>query len=321
MTPKRICILILALIAALALSGCGAKKDEAAANGESRPVIVCSLFPQYDFARSIAGEYASVSQLLPPGVDSHDYEPSVGDMVACDKADLFIYTDDELETWVKALKGGLTHVRTVRCAEGIDLEALHEEWEEKYETAHEHESESSHAHKYDAHIWLDPVLAIKMCENIRDALTELDRAHAEAYRENCASLVKELEDLDARFRAVFEAHPDAVLYFGGKFAYSHFIRRYGAKYYTAYDDCSDEGEPSLGQVVLIKKQMRENHAKYIFTDEMSSGLVAREIARDVGGQTLLFHTCHNLSADEQGKRFVDVMNENLDHILTALNGE
>ena len=123
MTPKRICILILALIAALALSGCGAKKDEAAANGESRPVIVCSLFPQYDFARSIAGEYASVSQLLPPGVDSHDYEPSVGDMVACDKADLFIYTDDELETWVKALKGGLTHVRTVRCAEGIDLEA------------------------------------------------------------------------------------------------------------------------------------------------------------------------------------------------------
>ena len=71
----------------------------------------------------------------------------------------------------------------------------------------------------------------------------------------------------------------------------------------------------------LQKQMRENHAKYIFTDEMSSGLVAREIARDVGGQTLLFHTCHNLSADEQGKRFVDVMNENLDHILTALNGE
>ena len=321
MNPKHICILILALLMALVLSGCGDKKEPAGENAESKPVIVCSLFPQYDFARSIAGEYASVSQLLPPGMDSHDYEPSVGDMVACDKADLFIYTDDELETWVKALKGGLKNVKMVRCAEGIDLEGLHEEWEEKYETAHEHEVQSGHTHKYDAHVWLDPLLAVKMCENIRDALIELDGAHAEAYRTNCASLTDELKDLDGRFQAAFEAHPDAALYFGGKFAYSHFIRRYGVRYYTAYDDCSDEGEPSLGQVVLIKKMMRENSAKYIFTDEMSSGQVAREIARDIGGQTLLFHTCHNLSESEQGKRFVDVMNENLGNILIALNGE
>ena len=321
MRIKRVCVLLFVLLTGFMLSGCGGKQKQDVGGGNGKLAVVCSLFPQYDFARAIAGEYASVSQLLPPGVDSHDYEPSVGDMVACDKADLFIYTDDELETWVKALKGGFDHVKTVRCAEGIDLEALHEEWEEKYETAHEHEAQSGHAHRYDAHIWLDLTLAVRMCENIRDALIGADTAHADAYRTNCGALTKELMNLDARFEAAFQAHPDAALYFGGKFAYSHFIRRYGIKYYTAYDDCSDEGEPSLGQVVLIKKQMRESGAKYIFTDEQSSGQVAGEIARDVGGQVLLFHTCHNLSANEAGKSFADVMNENLSNILIALNGE
>ena len=33
--------------------------------------IVCSLFPQYDFTRRIAGERANVTKLLPDGMDSH----------------------------------------------------------------------------------------------------------------------------------------------------------------------------------------------------------------------------------------------------------
>ena len=83
--------------------------------------IVCSLFPQYDFARRSAGERAHVSKLLPDGMDSHGYEPSPRDMVRTNSADLFIYTDDLLEGWVKNLKGGLNDVKIIRCAEGIDL--------------------------------------------------------------------------------------------------------------------------------------------------------------------------------------------------------
>ena len=313
---KRIIAILLIAILLFALCGCGRREQTAEKTGLQ---VVCSLFPVYSFARSIAGEYAQVSLLLPPGMDSHDYEPSAGDMAASDKADLFIYTDDQLETWISVLRGGFSHVKLVRCAEGIDLEALNEEWEKTGENHTEAEGHhSGHEHKYDAHIWLDPTLAIKMCENIRDALSEADNAHSEQYALSCKSLCDEIRQLDTDFQALFSAHPDAVLYFGGKFAYSHFLRHYGVKYDSAYDDCSDEGEPGLGAVVRIINAMKAGGGRVIFTDELSSGQIASEIARETGAEVRLFHTCHSVSAEESGKTYLDIMRQNLQVIGEAL---
>ena len=81
---KKIICALLALALIFILAGCGEKtqpaETETADKGKLN--IVCSLFPLYDFARQIAGERANVTLILPYGVDSHDYEPSVGDAFA-----------------------------------------------------------------------------------------------------------------------------------------------------------------------------------------------------------------------------------------------
>ena len=279
--------------------------------------IVCSLFPQYDFARRIAGERANVTKLLPDGMDSHGYEPSPRDMVKTDMADLFIYTDDALEGWVKNLSGGLQSVKIIRCAEGIDLEKLNEEWEEASEHDHDHDQ----AHSYDAHIWLDPMLSMVMCENILNALIEADPEGEEIYRENYEALIGDLTALDEAFLNLFEENKGATLYFGGKFAYSHFLRRYGVNYVTAYATCSDEGEPGVRTIVRIISEMNENGVKALFTDEMSSGEVARAIADETNANVLLFHTAHNLSKEDMDKNltYFDVMYANLSNIERALS--
>lgn len=279
--------------------------------------VVCSIFPQYDFTRAIAGGRCNVTQMLPPGMDSHEYEASPRDALALDRADLFIYTDEELEQWVKTVKGSLSHVTLVRCAEGIDLVALNEEWEETH--GHEEEEEHEHEHAYDAHIWLDPTLASVMADNILSALIAADRENAEFYTENCAQLKQKLSDLDASFTELFAAHPDTTLYFGGKFAYSHFIRHYGLEFVSAYSDCSDEGEPAVRTIVHLLRDMRLANASAIFTDELSSGEVARTIAAEAGCEVLLFHTCHNISAAENGKTYFDLMEMNYRNIRRALN--
>lgn len=278
--------------------------------------IVCSLFPQYDFTRRIAGERAHVSKLLPDGMDSHGYEPSPRDMVRTNSADLFIYTDDLLEGWVKNLKGGLNDVKIIRCAEGINLEELNEEWIGESD-GHDHD----HEHSYDAHIWLDPTLSMKMCENILNALIEIDAEGEEEYRANYEKLIEELTALDEAFCLLFEENKDVPLYFGGKFAYSHFLRHYGVPYVTAYETCSDEGEPGVRTIVRIITEMKENGVSVLFTDEMSSGEVAEAIAGETGAEVLLFHTAHNLSREdmEKGLSFLDIMYMNLDNIKTALH--
>lgn len=300
---KRITLLLLVFL--IAFSACAELE------------IVCSLFPQYDFTRRIAGDRANVTKLLPDGMDSHGYEPSARDMVKTDMADLFIYTDDLLEGWVKNLSGGLTNVKMIRCAEGIDLEKLNEEWE----SASDHDHEHDHHHSYDAHIWLDPTLSMVMCENILNALIESDPAGEEIYRANYEALIQELTDLDNAFSALFEENHDKTLYFGGKFAYSHFLRRYNIPYITAYANCSDEGEPGIRTIVTIISEMNESGAKTIFTDEMSSGQIAEAIASETGAEVLLFHTAHNLSKDDMAKNlsYLDIMYMNMENIKLALS--
>ena len=131
--------------------------------------VVASLFPQFDFARTIAGERAHVSQLLPPGQDSHGYEPSMRELLALGEADLFLFTGEAMEPWAASLVGGAQEGLTVvDVSAGITAESGHELANEE--------------HSHDAHIWLNPLNAIAMCENIRDALITADPEGEAVYR-------------------------------------------------------------------------------------------------------------------------------------------
>ena len=67
---------LLLIYAALLLSGCGRTEEVPAENG--RMHIVTTVFPAYDFVRAVVGDLADVTLLLPPGTESHSYEPTPG---------------------------------------------------------------------------------------------------------------------------------------------------------------------------------------------------------------------------------------------------
>lgn len=62
--------------------------------------VVCTIFPQYDFARNIAGDNASVTLLVPPGKEAHSYEATVYDVAKLRRADLLIYVGGDVDGWV-----------------------------------------------------------------------------------------------------------------------------------------------------------------------------------------------------------------------------
>ena len=82
------------LTAIVSLTACAGKKES---TNEKKLTIVTTLFPDYDFARQIAGDKAEVKLLLSPGVEAHDYDPSPADIISINKADLFIYTGEYME--------------------------------------------------------------------------------------------------------------------------------------------------------------------------------------------------------------------------------
>ena len=75
----------------LLITGCGAQKEQPTQKDDTKqPLkIVTTIFPPYDFASQITQGKASVSMLLPPGAESHSYEPTPQDILKIQNCDVF----------------------------------------------------------------------------------------------------------------------------------------------------------------------------------------------------------------------------------------
>ena len=270
--------------------------------GKEKLTVYATLFPQYDFAREIAGDRAEVILLLPPGVESHSFEPTPADIAGISKSDLLLYTGDAMEPWAaKLIVGDLPD--TVRAV-----------------VAEEHEEEG-HAHPFDPHIWTSPVNAMIMARTVVSALCEADPEGAEAYRANGERYLAELESLDDEIRTIVSQAKRRELVFGGRFAFHYFTAEYGLTAYSAYDSCSEETEPSAKAVSEVIGRVREDHLPVVYYEELTEPKVARSIAQETGAKLLLLHSCHNLSKDElaAGESYLSLMKQNAQNLREGLN--
>ena len=314
---KRISAAGVLLVAAVTvLSACGQVfgqelRPTAEPLHDSRPAIIASLFPQYDFARHIAGDRARVTLLLPPGAESHVFDPTYSDMAAIHRADIFIYTGAVMEPWAGRIAAGVdaASLLIVDASAGITL------LDHLFNTHTHHE----HNHGADPHIWLDPMRAKQMVDNIAAALVETDPENAAFYLANAAAYREKLAALDADIAAVVAASGGRSLVFGGRFAYAYFLERYQIPYRTAFDSCSTQAEPSILRMTQIINYVREHRIPVVFHEELADPRIARTIADGAGATALLFSTAHNVTRDElaQGITYIDIMRQNLRHIEKA----
>lgn len=268
--------------------------------------IVTTLFPQYDFARTICGEFAKVSLLLDPGVESHSYDPTVKDINEILSCDLFIYTGAEMEPWVaKVLQSVGDKVTVLDLSQSVILM--------------ENEHTEEHQHSADPHYWLNMQNAIKMCDAIYSAVIAKDSANANAYTQKFKSYRNQLDELHTRFTDIV-ASSDKTVVFGGRFAYAYFADAYSLKYKTVYTTCSTSVEPSAKTISEITDFVKGNSIKYIYHEELSDPKTARSIAESTGAQLLEFSTAHNVSKDDydNGITFENIMERNYQNLKKGL---
>ena len=109
--------------------------------------IIATLFQQYYFAKQIGGDKVNVTLLLPPGSESHTYEPTPQDMININNSSLFIYTGKEMEPWAENLIDGMKNdIRVLDLSTTVNLIDI-EKFEENYcsgedcKYSHEHQTE------------------------------------------------------------------------------------------------------------------------------------------------------------------------------------
>ncbi|MDO4556626.1 MAG: metal ABC transporter substrate-binding protein [Lachnospiraceae bacterium] len=314
---KVFSILLVLILLAFSLSGCSSDKntEETVANSENQLTIIATLFPQYDFAKELTKGTANVVLLLPPGMESHSYEPTPQDIITIQKSDVFLYTGDDMEPWVSGIVENLSDTPVVAdLSTGISLQ------KEEDDEEHAHENEEEHTHEYNPHIWTSPVLAMKMVENIENALVKADPENADFYQKNAEEYTKKLEDLDQEFRDIVAAAKHDTVYIGSRFSLLYFMEEYGLSYTAAYDSCEEESEPSIKRVVTMIQEMKENNIKAVYYEELTEPYIARTIGEAAGAQILLFHSCHNVSRDEleSGATYLSLMEQNAKNLKKGL---
>ena len=315
---------ILVLVSLLLMTGviaCSGRETEKENETTDGLVIVATLFPQYDFAREIVGEYGTVHLLLEPGMESHSFDPTTADMKEINAADLFLYTGPELETWVAQIEDSFSsQLRIVNLSENLidELEEAAHEEEEREEADHEKEG---HHHEVEPHIWTNPVYAMEMVQQICNAVCELDPEHADIYKKNMENYLAQLENLDKAFQDVVANGVRKEVVHGGRFALYYFARRYGLTFYAAYDSCEAQMEPSAKTVADLMKKVQEEQMTVVFYEELVEPKVARSISEETGAKLLLLHSCHNVSKEEfeAGVTYLELMQKNVDNLRIALN--
>lgn len=302
---KRLIAALLCLC--LMLCGCTAQPEKP--HDETKLQIVCTSFPAYDFAREIADDRAELTLLIKPGSEVHSYEPTPKDMIRIQESDLFICNGGESEQWAKTLiTPELNTIYMMDCVDTVEESA------DGIYNAEDGEPE------LDEHVWTSPLNAIKISEEICNALCKLDADNAEAYKTNFTAYKAQLMALDREFRQVIKNSGKHTLVFADRFPMRYFALEYGLDCYAAFPGCSSETEPSAKTVAYLIDRVREDKIPAVLYMEFSNQKMADVICEDTGCKKLPFYSAHSVSAEqfEQGVSYLDLMRINLNSLKEAL---
>ena len=293
---KRIASLIAAAALACSFTGCSTAPEAQ---------VAATTLPVYEFtSRICAGTDISVARLVTESVSClHDYALNVRQVRAVEAAEVVVISGAGMEEFMEDMLHGRN---TIDASSGIELI-------EPEEHHHEHEEEESHeghSHEEDPHIWLSPVNAAAMAENICNGLSAQYPEYAEDFEENLATLRAELEALHAYGEAqLADLSCRELITFHDGFAY--LADTYGLEILRAVEEESGS-EASAAELIELIEEVEHHNLPAIFTECNGSVPAAGIIARETGAGSF------QLDMAMGGDSYFDAMYHNIDTLKEAL---
>lgn len=305
---KKLLALLLAAVTVLSLCSCS-MQSKTMGRTEGKLNIVATIFPYYDFTKNIIGDRAQLKLLLTPGTEPHDFEPSPSDIIDINNADIFIYTGGESDEWAESVIEDLDP--SVKVLKLIDCVTAY----------FEEETDKSQGDEYDEHIWTSPENAILITEAISREIQSLDFSNAKYFNSNTEEYISRLTALDNRFRQITANSKRNKIVFGDRFPVLYMVKEYNLDYECAFPGCSSETEPGVTTVKRLINTVRDGDIPVVFYLDFSNQAVAKLLCEDSDAKPMLYHSCHNVTADEfnSGVSYISLMEENAAALKEALN--
>ena len=220
MSPRLLPMIGIVAASTIALAGCsadaGAGSTDAGSTGADGISVVATTTQMADFVRQVAGDAATVTQLLQPNSSAHTYDPTPADLLALGNADVLVENGAGLETWLDAAIeasgfdgtmitasdaveladrrqrarpcGRGNRDRGRACRRGCSCRRGHADDAD----ADEHDADAA-----DPHIWTSVPNAIAIVDEIVADLSDADPDNAATFESNGSAYTAKLDALDA----------------------------------------------------------------------------------------------------------------------------
>jgi zinc transport system substrate-binding protein len=274
--------------------------------------VVTTIFPYYDFARSVSKGTCDVDMLLKPGSDVHSFEPTPSDILKIRNADLFIYNGGESDEWVDSILESLGDTDKPVVMKMTDyvkplteMDADHAEDEE------------------DEHIWTSLDNAKTLVSKISDEVSKLDQKHKTVYNKNGLDYIEKISKVQSEIENTVNSSESKKIVVGDRFPLLYFATEFSLDWECAFPGCSTETEPSLDRLSKLTDTIEKDKIKTILKLEMSENKVADTLADETNTKVRTFYSAESVSKEEFANNvtYVDLMERNNNALKEALSND
>lgn len=261
---KRILAISLCAGLLLSLIGCG-----------SLPCadIAATTLPVAEFTQRLCqGTGLTVTRLVTEPVSClHDYSLNVSQVKAAEAADTIVISGAGLEDF---LEGVIEEEKVIDASTGIPL-LCGEDHNREHEEEH-----TGHHHEEDPHIWLSPVCAAKMAENICAGLSRRYPQYAQVFSDNLVPLLDELDALQRYGEDSLSGLScrELITFHDG---FSYFAESFHLTILAAVEEESGS-EASARELIELIGLAREHSLPAIFIEVNGSPSAASVLSRETG---------------------------------------
>jgi zinc/manganese transport system substrate-binding protein/manganese/iron transport system substrate-binding protein len=241
---------------------------------DGRLRVVATTTQVGEAARVVGGDGIALTVLLRPGAEAHEFELTPSAAAAIEKSDVILESGAGLETWLEgalATIGGGDRLRDMST--GVELRAPEEE---------------ASAVAVDPHYWLSAPNAIRMVQNVRDALSAARPELASAFAQRAEAQVARLEAADAEIRRLIGEVPEERRgIVTNHDALGYFIGEYGLRFVgSIFPSLDVSAEPNPAQLAALADTIRREGVTAIFSESAVNPKLATAIAQESGAKVV-----------------------------------
>lgn len=306
------CYLVLGFLTAFLLPSCVQKKKEEATSLDYPYEITTTVGMIADVTREIAGDRATVSNIIGEGVDPHSFQAAPSEIEKLASADLILYNGLHLEGKLGSTLEKQSESKLVLAvAEGLlgsDYKII------------------GGADESDPHVWMDVSGWMKVAEEITKQLSKFDPQNAESYQANSDAYLKRLVELDNyTCKSIASIPENQRVLVTAHDAFSYLGRAYGLEV-RGIQGISTESKAGLNDINKLVDFLVEERIPAVFVESsvpersvkaLIEGAAARGHEVTIGGE--LFSDAMGPAGTYEGT-YIGMIDHNITTITRALGG-